>query len=210
MSIIRNHLPTRDTRLRKLDAVGGPHAAIVVATAGLKRLGQHGRITERLSPTQFPYAVGQGALGVEVRKGDDHHLRLLSSIETDMQRWTCLAERSLLRTLQGGCSSPVDVASIIKHSDGEAPNQDKGSGIKLQLHGFVFHSYGLSEITASAEAVLKSDDDAEVFGGMVALALQKSGASELLAKIRTINDAGFKEDTAKRLDAAQLDPEHGV
>ncbi|GAB7355572.1 hypothetical protein MBLNU459_g6044t1 [Dothideomycetes sp. NU459] len=201
-----------DTRLRKLDAADGPFSAIVVATAGLVRLGLQSRITERMSPAKFPYAVGQGTLGIEIRKDDTRLLQLLGSIETKTERWTCLAERSLLRNLQGGCSSPVGVSSIVKEShDGES--LEDGSPhprIRVELHGSVIHPQGSSSIDASAEALLQSDDDAEKLGAAVANSLVQAGAGELLAEIRTIGHLEFKANISKGIDNAQANHDDNV
>jgi hydroxymethylbilane synthase len=94
-----------NTRLRKLD--DGEYDAIVLASAGLLRLGMESRIRARLPATQSLPAVGQGAIGVEIRN-DDATLRLLLAPLHDADCADCvLAERAMNRALQGGCQVPI-------------------------------------------------------------------------------------------------------
>ncbi|RMG55682.1 MAG: hydroxymethylbilane synthase [Acidobacteria bacterium] len=94
-----------DTRWRKL--CEGSYDAIVLAKAGLDRLGWTDRITQVLSTETVLPAVGQGALGVEVRTDDREVLALLSSIDHPPTRVAVMAERALLRALHGGCQVPM-------------------------------------------------------------------------------------------------------
>lgn len=99
------------TRLSKLDAPDSPYSAIVIAVAGLQRLGMSSRINAYLSKHNggMLHAVGQGALGIETRKGDERVHKLLSRIGCERSTKQALAERSLMRTLEGGCSVPIGV-----------------------------------------------------------------------------------------------------
>ena len=95
-----------ETRLKKLDA--GNYDAIILAEAGLVRLGLQERITSLLEPPQFLPAIGQGAIGVEVRTGDTERLRAAIDCLNDPPTYASVtAERSLLRSLCGGCLAPV-------------------------------------------------------------------------------------------------------
>ncbi len=94
-----------DTRLRKLDE--GQYDAIVVACAGLNRLGLEERITERLSTQVCVPAAGQGALALETRIGDSGTLSLLAAIQDPNTALCVEAERAFLAGLGGGCSLPV-------------------------------------------------------------------------------------------------------
>jgi hydroxymethylbilane synthase len=94
-----------ETRLAKLDA--GDYDAIALATAGLVRLGLEDRITERLDCGQLLPAVGQGALGIEVRSDDRLTLKILSQLNDQNTYAAVIAERSMMRTLKGGCLAPV-------------------------------------------------------------------------------------------------------
>jgi hydroxymethylbilane synthase len=94
-----------DTRLAKLDR--GDYDAIVLAKAGMDRLGWSERIAEVFSPEQFLPAVGQGALGIECRAGDSETLSCLSSLDHEETRLAVTAERALLARLEGGCQVPL-------------------------------------------------------------------------------------------------------
>jgi hydroxymethylbilane synthase len=102
------------TRLRKLDDESLGFDALVLAGAGVQRLGLGDRVSSWLGSEEgVLHAVGQGALGVEWRAGDEWVAQLLEGIgrgkESRRVRWECVAERSLLRALEGGCSVPVGV-----------------------------------------------------------------------------------------------------
>ena len=94
-----------DTRLRKVDS--GEYEAIVLAKAGLDRLGMSGRITEVLSPDICMPAVGQGAIAVQARLKDTEISDALSPLDDNETRQSIVAERALLGALQGGCQVPL-------------------------------------------------------------------------------------------------------
>ncbi|KAJ5897305.1 porphobilinogen deaminase [Penicillium tannophilum] len=172
-----------DTRLRKLDDLEGPFSAIIIATAGLNRINMTSRITKHLNPSEFPYAIGQGALGIEIRANDTQTLKVVQAIEDPLTRWICMAERSLLRSLQGGCSSPVAVNSTIENEDNESlPSR------RLRLEGTIIHPHGSSQISKSAVADVTSDDEAEALGRLLAKCLEDGGGRELLEEIRLVQD----------------------
>ena len=102
-----------DTRLRKLDQ--GEYDAIVLAGAGLKRLGLSRRITQYLDPLQVLPAIGQGALGVEVREDDHWVVELLSFLNHKPTELAVRAERAFLRRLEGGCQVPIAAHSALEH-----------------------------------------------------------------------------------------------
>lgn len=99
------------TRLRKLDDPDSEYSAIVLAAAGLQRLGMMDRVSVFMSKdtSGMLHAVGQGALGIEIRKEDTRIKDLLSRIGCERTTRQTLAERSLMRTLEGGCSVPIGV-----------------------------------------------------------------------------------------------------
>jgi hydroxymethylbilane synthase len=99
------------TRLAKLDNPEGEYTALILAAAGLSRLGMSDRITTHLDKASggILHAVGQGALGIEVRSDDEDVQKLLSAVGCEWTTRACLAERSLMRTLEGGCSVPIGV-----------------------------------------------------------------------------------------------------
>ena len=100
---LRGNVPTR---LAKLDADDGPDA-IVLAAAGLNRLRLQNRITEYLACHDFVSAVGQGALAIEVRAGDESTAALVRPLQHEGTRAEIDAERAFLATVEGGCSAPV-------------------------------------------------------------------------------------------------------
>lgn len=107
---VQNIRGNLNTRLNKLDN-GDSFAAIILASAGLSRMGWEKRISQRLEPEEILYAVGQGALAIECREDDFATLRLLEPLFHGTTSFRVLAERSFLRTLGGGCSAPVAVES---------------------------------------------------------------------------------------------------
>lgn len=168
-----------DTRLAKLDAPDSPFACIILATAGLVRLGLGRRITQRLTPDVFPYAVGQGALGIEVAEGDDEAADLARRVESVRSRWRCLAERAMLRRLQGGCSSPVGVWTELELMS-EADRHLSLARWKLKLGARVLNVEGTAEVTAEGWVPMESDKDAVGLGEIVAESLLQKGARDLL------------------------------
>jgi len=94
-----------DTRLRKLEA--GEYDGIILAVAGVKRLGREDAIREILQPEVMCPAVGQGALGIEIRKDDRNVAQHLGFLNDPVTRATTECERALLQTLGGGCQVPI-------------------------------------------------------------------------------------------------------
>jgi hydroxymethylbilane synthase len=98
-----------DTRIRKVKE--GQYDAIIVAEAGLKRLGYSDYVP--LNPTSFIPAAGQGALAITARSDDDEVLKILSKMEDDITRLSCECERLFLSTLESGCQVPAGVHTEI-------------------------------------------------------------------------------------------------
>ncbi|KAI5477206.1 hydroxymethylbilane synthase [Pseudohyphozyma bogoriensis] len=101
------------TRLRKLDDPESSYTALILATAGLIRMGLADRITARVTSPALYHAVGQGAIGVEMRSGDPRAAEIVGSLECWKTGWTTRAERSMLSFLEGGCSVPVGAESFL-------------------------------------------------------------------------------------------------
>ena len=137
------HLIFRDirgnviTRLDKLDA--GEFDCIILAAAGLKRLGFESRIHQLIPNEISLHAVGQGALGIECKKENEEVLKIISTLNDENTNKRCLAERSFLRELEGGCQVPIGVNSEVKDNqinligmvasiDGKKLIKDKVSG----------------------------------------------------------------------------------
>ncbi|OMH82641.1 Porphobilinogen deaminase [Zancudomyces culisetae] len=109
-----------NTRFKKLDAEDSVYAALVLAVAGVRRMGWEDRISEFLDPqVSMKYAVGQGALAVEVRDDDYATMSLIKPLIHNKTMVECTAERALMRKLEGGCSIPIGVSSrwILDPSD---------------------------------------------------------------------------------------------
>lgn len=180
----------RDTRLAKLDAPSSRFSCILLATAGLLRLGLGHRITHRLDASIFPYAVGQGALGLEVSTDRPDILELVRHVDHKPSRWRGMAERAMLRSLQGGCSSPIGVQSSLepleKEENGLTEDSQRGrdgsSGGNLCLRAMVLHIEGTSEIVAEDVATVRCDEEAEQLGVSVANMLLAKGARSLMPK----------------------------
>ncbi len=155
-----------DTRLRKLD--DGEYDAILLAAAGLRRLGWADRITELLEPPLMVPAVGQGALGLECRADDQTTLELLSHLDHHKSHQATTAERAMLALLHGGCSVPVGGWGRIEKE-------------KLALDGLVGNLDGTEILKANATGKLA---EAEQIGQQVAEQLLAQGAAEIIAAAR--------------------------
>ena len=130
-----------NTRLKKLDeGVGGvAYDALVLARAGVKRMGWESRIEAVLPPAVFPYSVGQGALGIECRAADAGVLEFMKALVHAPSDRRCRAERAFLHGLLGGCQVPIGVQStiaadgaltlrgVVMSLDGSKPAIDVGS-----------------------------------------------------------------------------------
>jgi len=179
----------RNTRLAKLDAPDGPFAALVLAKAGLVRIDLGHRITSDIKPPTLFHAVSQGALGVEIRSDDVEAIELCKKLTHRETLWKCSAERACLRVLEGGCSVPVGVASELVAKDG---------GEVLTLTGCVTGIDGTEHVEQTLSEVVKSVEDAEKVGEMLAKKLMDAGAKKILDDInvdreRRVNEAKAAE-----------------
>jgi hydroxymethylbilane synthase len=153
------------TRLEKLDA--GDYDCLILAAAGLGRLGLGARIHELIDPSISLHAVGQGALGIECRQGDQAVLEQIKVLEHRPTALRCLAERAFLRQLEGGCQVPIGVNT---HFDGD----------ELVLTGMVASLDGLRLIREQARG---PQADPEAIGLALAKSLRAQGAGEILEEI---------------------------
>lgn len=128
-----------NTRLAKLDAVGSKFTGIILAQAGLERMGWRARINQTLESDDIMYAVGQGALAVECRSADVRILGMLQRLCCLRTQCRILTERSFLKTLGGGCSAPVAVITELRQHDevAEAPHELHITGAVWSLDGSV-------------------------------------------------------------------------
>ena len=126
-----------DTRLRRLDS--GETDALVLACAGLDRLGLAGRITQRLDPEVMPPAPGQGAIAVQVRTNDGRVGDLVGAIDDPGTRIAVEAERSFLSTSGGGCRSPIGALATVTASElelfGGYANPDGSGAVRGRRRG---------------------------------------------------------------------------
>jgi hydroxymethylbilane synthase len=154
-----------NTRLRKLDA--GEYDAIILASAGLKRLEMGGRIRERIAPEESLPAGGQGAVGIEVRSDDADTLALIEPLHHRDTAMRVTAERALNQRLQGGCQVPI---ACFAELQGEA----------LWLRGLVGRPDGSLILRAEGRAPATQ---AAVLGQSVADELLELGAGEILSAV---------------------------
>ena len=157
------------TRLEKLDA--GDYDCLILAAAGLGRLGLGDRIHELIDPSISLHAVGQGALGIECRLGDQGVLEQIKVLEHLPTARRCLAERAFLRQLEGGCQVPIGVNSSF-----EGPDTDQ----QLVLTGMVAALDGKRLIR---DTVRGPATNPEALGIELALLLRSQGAGEILEQI---------------------------
>lgn len=150
-----------DTRLRKLDE--GEYDALILACAGLHRLGLADRISGKLFD-MLP-AIGQGALGIETRANDTTTISTVAKLNHEPTYFACIAERALLRALGGGCQLPIA---------GHARLQ----GESLLVEGLVADSEGREVVRAQLSGPSPTAED---LGVQVAEELRRRGADKLLA-----------------------------
>jgi hydroxymethylbilane synthase len=145
-----------DTRIRKVR--DGQVDAVVLARAGLARLGRLDEVTEVLDPLQMLPAPGQGALAVECRSGDTDLVAALAQLDDASTRAAVTAERAVLNTLEAGCSAPVGaLAEVVEGEDGEelwlravALSEDGGLSVRMSATGPVTEAEQLGRRLASA------------------------------------------------------------
>lgn len=154
-----------NTRLAKLDA--GEYDGIILAVAGLQRLDMSDRIHQNISPDISLHAVGQGALGIECREGDEEILAILTALEDPDTNARVTAERAFLRELEGGCQVPIGVNTSIEDN-------------VLTLVGMVASLDGKQLIK---DSVSGNRNQSEQLGKDLAAKLREQGAGEILAKI---------------------------
>lgn len=156
-----------DTRLDRVHA--GDYDAIILAAAGLIRLGRADAIGEWLDPPAWLPAVGQGALGIAARDDDDRTRGLVAALDHAPTRAATTAERAFLSELEGGCQVPIGALAALS---------DDGA---LTIAGLVASLDGAAVLRERAAGAVA---DADAIGRGLAAALLERGAGELLADIR--------------------------
>ncbi|KAI8325140.1 porphobilinogen deaminase [Martensiomyces pterosporus] len=167
-----------NTRMAKLDAEDSQFEALILAVAGMKRLGFGARISQPID--SLLHAVGQGALGIEIRSDDEKTKKLVSEcLNHRPTRLACLAERELMRLLEGGCSVPIGVRT--EWNAGE-----------LALSAIVASPDGKEAVTAEDSAVVlaaeedgedrlnEEDGRAKALGAKLAAVMREKGAGKIL------------------------------
>lgn len=153
------------TRLGKLD--GGDYDAIVLACAGLKRLGLSGRISRELAPEEMLPAIAQGVIGIECRVDDERINRLITPLNHQETRYRTQAERAMNAALAGGCQAPVAGYSLLSE------------GV-IELRGLVGRPDGSSIIRGDIRG---SSQHAEALGKQLADELLSRGARTILDEL---------------------------
>lgn len=160
--IVRDLRGNVDTRIRKLDE--GQYDAVILASAGLVRLGLQERISARIAISEMLPAVGQGAIAIETRRDNEFAVQSASRLDDRETRVACLAERAFLRSLGGGCQFPIAAHAVL-------------DGDELKLDGLVAKPDGSQILRDSLSG---SANEAEALGSALAEQLIQRGANTLL------------------------------
>ncbi len=166
---VRGNVATRLRRMDESDAAG-----IVLARAGLKRLDLLGRVTERLDPTVFLPACGQGALAVEHRADDDRVATLIAPLAHGPTRRAVFAERAFLAALGGGCQIPV----------GAHARYDRDTGPAFTIAGMIASLDGSRCVRRALSADVADDERATALGQRLADEIRAAGGQPILDDFR--------------------------
>lgn len=169
-----------DTRMKKVDAEGAVYDCTILAAAGLHRMGQQDRIAQYLDSSEgggeMLYAVGQGALGLECREGDERVLEVLGSIDHRPTNLAGSVERSIMRTLEGGCSVPIGVETSWVGED------------RLRLKATVVSLDGKTGVDGETTETVRTVEEAEALGEKMAAELVGKGAQKILDVINAARE----------------------
>jgi len=154
-----------DTRLRKLD--NGDYDAILLAAAGLRRLGWHERIAEVLEPETMCPAVGQGALTIETRDDAGRAFAVVTRLDDPQTKICVTAERAVLATLGGGCQVPIGAHAVVE-------------GTEVVLRAVVVSPDGSEIVRRNASGAVS---DAAAIGRELGAELLASGGAKILEAI---------------------------
>lgn len=152
-----------DTRLRKLEA--GEYDAIILAAAGLNRLGKTQLVKQVIPPEIMCPAAGQGALGIEIRAGDRETGQHLAFLDDAAARATTTCERALLNKLGGGCQVPIGASAQLRNG-------------RLHLDALVAHPDGTNILRESRDG-----DDPQTLGSDVGDTLLQRGGDAILEEV---------------------------
>lgn len=154
-----------NSRLQKLDE--GQFDAIILATAGLVRLGFEDRIRSRIAPEQSLPAIGQGAVGIECREGDDRVMQLLAPLDHADTHTRLAAERAMNHRLNGGCQVPIAGYAVLE-------------GDQIYLRGLVGRPDGSRVVR---DEIRGPADQGEALGIQLAESLLAQGAQQILQEL---------------------------
>lgn len=183
-----------DSRLAMVRA--GRYDGVLLARAGLARLGRLGEVTEVLDPLQMLPAPGQGALAVECRSGRADLLGVLSVLDDPETRACVTAERALLSALEAGCTAPVGaLAEVVEAAPGEEP--------ELSLRAFVGTLDASIELRRSAVGPVVRPDE---LGRTLARVLLEDGADQIHAPAYPIGEGGADPPPRPRAGAVTVPP----
>jgi hydroxymethylbilane synthase len=163
---LRGNLNTRLAKLERED-----FDAIILAAAGIERLGWKEKITERIDYNISLPAVGQGSIGIEIRENDEFVQEVVGKLNHDPSQIAITGERALLRKLEGGCQIPIGSLGVV-------------DGDNLTLHGVVASLDGKQLLRAQISGNI---EEAEVLGIQLAENLIAMGADEILKQVRLEN-----------------------
>jgi len=163
---LRGNVPTRLERLAQ-----GKYEAIILAVAGVKRLGLESHVTARLDAEVFPPAVSQGAIGVCTREGDAATAAWLEALDHGPTHLATAAERALLKTLEGGCQVPLGALAAFR-------------GDALELQAAVCSLDGRRSLSARGTMSVRTLAEAAALGNEVAGKLLAQGASGIILEQR--------------------------
>lgn len=204
---VQNIRGNLNTRLAKLDANDSVFSGIILARAGIVRLGWHNRISQVLTSNDIMYAVGQGSLAVECRTDDDRILEMLQKLSCLKTICQILSERSFLKTLGGGCSAPVAVTSLLN----EIKSNNAGE-FEMKLVGGVWSLDGETEIINSHKCILNLIENDVEYDDIVPYKKAKLDTNadiDVVAKQSPPRVIDHSSGTDKNLDVAGLIKVHG-
>jgi hydroxymethylbilane synthase len=161
-----------DTRLRKLSE--GQVDAILLAAAGLERLGRTEWMRERLDPKDFCPAAGQGALAIETRRDDAPTIDAIGFLDDADTRFAVTAERAALAALGGGCQVPIGIHCRLKFTQHHKPQDEIFAAVASPQTG---------EVARIHHTAVRDHNDPEAFGRHAAKMLLQAGAGPLLEAI---------------------------
>jgi len=182
-----------NTRLKKLD--DGEFDAIILAVAGLVRLGFEDRISQFISPDLCLPAVGQGVVGIQCRKNDERIQKLIAPLHNRISEICLAAERTMNAQLDGGCQVPV--AGYAQLAKG-----------KIHMRGVVGAVDGSKVLSASQTSVKMTSENAKELGARIADELVEKGASKILEELYDIAQEKREEDALiqEQVEKLSLEP----